>query len=317
MAPGRFGEAARIENRTKCTDDDAAAGSGLDLLAMTLLPEPSPPDVVVHQALQTSRVGVQVRVYEWTEASEDSGWVPPLCYLDLSLTARPDQARGWYRERWRPGRSELIGDVMFVPASLDFRGSHGPGRQTSLTLFLAPELFSLELGSLQDAALAEGLHVSDDEVRLGLWRLAAEVRRPRLASPLAMEVAAISIAERLERHLAKAPPRTGPKRGGLPPSRMRLIEERLRADLPAPSVAELAALCGLSQRQLARAFREEAGQSIGRRVGAAGLQRAWRLLTETSLSIKEVAHTLGFCSSASFAAAFRGATGRRPSEMRV
>ena len=280
-------------------------------------PEPvSPQEVFVHQALQTPNVGVQLRAYEWTEPSEESGFVPSHCYLDLSLTSRPDQARGWYRGRWSRGRAELLGDVMFLPASLDFRGSHGPGRQTSLTLFLAPELFTLKLNDLQDATLAEGLHVSDEKVRLGLWRLAAEVRQPRLASPLAMELAAIAVAERLERHLARAAACGGPKRGGLPPSRLRLIEERLRADLPAPGVAELAQLCGLSQRQLARAFRQETGRSIGRRVAAASLQRAWRLLTETSLPIKDVARTLGFCSSASFAAAFRGATGRRPSEIR-
>lgn len=273
--------------------------------------------VTIHQALQTTRVGVQLRAYQWDEPSDESGFILSHCYLDLSLTARPGDARGWYQGRWRRGRSEPIGDVLFLPPSLEFRGSHGPGRQTSLTLLLAPDLFGLELADLHDAVLAEGLHLSDDALRRALWRLAAEVRRPRLASPLAMETAAILIAERLERHLLRTAANDGLKRGGLPPARLALIEDRIRADLPAPSIAELAQLCSLSPRHLARAFREETGQSLGRRVAVANLQRAWRLLTETTRSIKDIAVDLGFCSSASFSAAFRSATGLRPSDVRL
>ena len=286
------------------------------MITRTVSPE-ADEAVTIHQALQTPRVGVQLRAYQWDEPSGESGVILSHWYLDLSLTARPGDARGWYHGRWRRGRSEPIGDVLLLPPSLEFRGSHGAGRQTSLTLLLAPELFRLELADLRDAVLAEGLHVSDDTVRRALWRLAAEVRRPRMGGPLAMEMAAIAIAERLERHLLKTAANDGLKRGGLPPARLALVEERIRADLPAPTVAELAQLCGLSVRHLARAFREETGQSIGRRVAAANLQRAWRLLTETSLSIKEVAASLGFCSTASFCAAFRAATDRRPTDLRA
>jgi AraC family transcriptional regulator len=43
--------------------------------------------------------------------------------------------------------------------------------------------------------------------------------------------------------------------GGLAAWRMRSISSRVHADAPAPRIAELASLCGLTERQLSRAFR--------------------------------------------------------------
>ncbi|MDB5447328.1 MAG: helix-turn-helix domain protein [Phenylobacterium sp.] len=273
-------------------------------------------ELVIHQALQTPMLVVQVRAYRWREPVADARRVTDHWLLDLSLTSRPGEPRGRYLERWRGGRSEPIGDVLFLPPTLEFSGSHGAGRQTSLSLLLAPQLLQLAVDDLDEARLAEGLHLRDAGIRSALWRLAAEVAQQRLETPALIEAAAISIAAEVERRIQRAPGTCARKRGGLPPARLRLIEERLRARLPPPRMAELASLCGLSERQLARAYRQETGESIGVRVASATRQRAWALLTQTEHPIGAVARELGFASSASFAAAFRNSTGCRPSDVR-
>jgi AraC family transcriptional regulator len=272
------------------------------------------PERAIREVLSTPSIAIQVRSYRWSAPVDDNLLLSDRCFLDLSLTPRPGQPRGRYVERWRA--SEPIGDVLFLAPSLEFRGSHGAGRQVSLSILLAPELFDLRIDALDDAHLAEGMHMRDPGVRAALWRLAAEVRLGRIESPALLEAAVISIAEAVERRLAQITAPGGFKRGGLPPARMRLIEERIRVDLPPPRINELAQLCGLSERQLARTFRQETGESLGSRIAASTLQRAWGLLTQSDTPIRRVAKRLGFSSSASFAAAFRNSTGCRPSDVR-
>jgi AraC family transcriptional regulator len=96
---------------------------------------------------------------------------------------------------------------------------------------------------------------------------------------------------------------------------MRRLRERVHSDLPAPSLTELAELCGMTVRHLSRAFKAETGQTLGKYVEAAMVDRARSLLAETDASVGEVASALGFASSTSFAFAFRRATGLRPSEV--
>ena len=107
----------------------------------------------------------------------------------------------------------------------------------------------------------------------------------------------------------------GPMTGGLALWRLRLIDERLREVREAPTLAELAALCRLSVRQLTRAFRASRGCSIGDCVAQSQVDHA-RLLLATDESVKTIAYSLGFSSPSAFAHAFRRATGESPHEFR-
>jgi AraC family transcriptional regulator len=107
----------------------------------------------------------------------------------------------------------------------------------------------------------------------------------------------------------------GPVTGGLAPWRLRLIDERMREVHKAPTLTELADLCGLSVRQLTRAFRISRGSSIRQYVALSQVEHAKRLLTSEE-SVKAIAHSLGFSSSSKFAFAFRRATGETPREFR-
>ena len=272
-------------------------------------------EVSVERAVGVSKVEVELRSYDFREPHESVHRLEDRCFFDFSLTPRAGAARGRYDGLWRPSRTEAIGEVLFVPAGMSMRGSCAPGRHQSLSCFLDAGLFALEADRLDDGALAESLHVQSRAVRRGLIRILREVTRPSLASPLAIEAAATLLAVDVARHL-RGRESAGEKKGGLSPPQMRLLEDRIRCPSPLPTVAELASACGVSERHLARAFQQETGRTLGEYVAAAGLERAWRLLTETETPIKGIAAELGFASGASFAFAFRRATGRRPRDVR-
>jgi AraC family transcriptional regulator len=79
----------------------------------------------------------------------------------------------------------------------------------------------------------------------------------------------------------------------------------------------LARLCGLSRRQLVRAFRAETGQTIGGYIQASVIARAKRLLQDTNAPVSEIAAEVGFTNPAAFSTAFRRACGSSPRDYRM
>jgi AraC family transcriptional regulator len=128
-----------------------------------------------------------------------------------------------------------------------------------------------------------------------------------------VELIAAQIAIELGRYCSAVT--EAPANGGLAPWRLRLIDERLVEEREIPTLADLAALCKLSVRQLTRGFRASRGCSIGDYVARRRIDTAQRLLT-TEESIKAVAYAMGFASPSSFCYAFRQATGETPRQFR-
>jgi AraC family transcriptional regulator len=122
--------------------------------------------------------------------------------------------------------------------------------------------------------------------------------------------------ELMRRFRRGQPVRPDVRAGGLAAWRMRLILDRAGADGPAPRLVELSQLCGLTERQLGRAFKAETGLSLGRFIDQVTMERAHRLLTTTSLSLTAIAGELGFASADSFAQSYRRTTGAAPSKAR-
>lgn len=94
---------------------------------------------------------------------------------------------------------------------------------------------------------------------------------------------------------------------------LRAMEANLEAPLPRD---RLAAIAGISLRQLERLFRARLGRSIHAHYLALRLDRARQLLRETSLPVLEVALATGFGSASQFARAFARAHGGPPSRHR-
>jgi AraC family transcriptional regulator len=238
-------------------------------------------------------------------------------WLDLCLTPRPRNARACYLDRWGPHRFERIGHVFLLPPqeTLHARSDGGP-TQTSVLCHLRPESIRQWFeGDLEwtDCQLEASLDIPDVNIRRSLLRLAAEMRNPGFASEALTELIVAQLAIELGRYCTVV--KQGPATGGLAPWRLRLIDERLREVREAPTLAELAALCNLSVRQLTRAFRASRGRSIGDYVAQCRIDHAKRLLA-TEQSVKAIAYSLGFASPSGFSFAFRCATGRTPREYR-
>lgn len=106
-------------------------------------------------------------------------------------------------------------------------------------------------------------------------------------------------------------------RGGLAPYQLNRLREYIDAHLDQPlRLADLAAEAGLSEYHFARMFKQSQGQAPHQYLLQQRLQRAERLLRESSESITEIALRCGFSSTSHFSNRFRQARGIAPSALR-
>jgi len=242
---------------------------------------------------------------------QDSYW------LDLCLTPRPSNARACYRDRWSPTRFERLGKLFLLPPQerVQARSDGGPSQASVLCLLRPEPIREWFDGELQwtDQRLAAALDIPDDHIRGLLLRMAEELRHPGFASEALVELMVAQLAIELSRYCATV--RERPGEGGLAAWRLKRIDERLRDAGEAPTLAELASLCGLSVRQLTRGFRASRGRSIGEHIASSRIDLARQMLAGEQ-SVKAVAYSLGFASPSSFCFAFRRATGHTPREYR-
>jgi transcriptional regulator GlxA family with amidase domain len=95
---------------------------------------------------------------------------------------------------------------------------------------------------------------------------------------------------------------------------LKAMEGHLETPLSRP---QLAALAGMSLRQLERSFRSQLGHGVHEHYLGLRLGRSRQLLRETSLSILEVAFATGFTSASQFSRAFRRTFGVSPRQARL
>ena len=83
------------------------------------------------------------------------------------------------------------------------------------------------------------------------------------------------------------------------------------------TVAQLAALAGLSLFHFIRAFRSAVGETPHQYLRARRIERAKELLVTTPMPITEICDAIGFQSLGSFSSLFRRLTGETPAEYRA
>lgn len=261
---------------------------------------------------------VQLVHYHFPAPPESTLRVQGKFRVELCLTARHPSARACFCEHWAANRFERIGDLFVLPPDQTLRAkSDDANSLTSIVceLELEPmlELFDHHPPAVTEQHLLASLDVRHAKVQSLLLQLAEEAKQPGFASQLLTESIATQIEIELFRHgtTISAPH----LRGGLTPKQLRLIDERLMQVGAAPSLAELAALCHISVRQLTRSFRESRGLTLGAYVTDSQMQHAKRLLG-TDQSVAHIASTLGFSSCSNFCVAFRRALGTTPGQFR-
>lgn len=213
------------------------------------------------------------------------------------------------------GPGAVWSDALFLPPGSVTRVMINAGEYITLSCFF-PDALVREAGwdasRWDHAAKTASLAVKQD-----VCRLFAMLRETGPEPNSFVEAASKILLFEAIRDLTRVPVLPAVKAGGLPAWRHDRIRRRL-ADVTRapPSVAELAAECGITPRHLARAFRADTGDTISNRIEQAMMTRARYLLRTEVVPIKRIAADLGFSSAASFAVAFARAEGVRPLDYR-
>lgn len=262
--------------------------------------------------LKTQFGRVQVAHGLWDRPIDQSTTMPNH-HLELSLLSRIEGGPlACYVDSWGPNRFEPVGHVFFLPAAqrIHFR-SQCPQQNSVICEFDPIALANwLELDmKWEDCALKGLLNIANSRIRSLLFHILREARHPGFASETMIELNASQIAIELSRH------RKGIEEGGaskgLAVWRLRLIDQRLAEDNSPPTLSELATLCNLSARHLAREFRISRGVSVGSYIAEVRAKRAKQLIA-SGMSIKAVAYTMGFSAPSNFTAAFIRLNGESP-----
>lgn len=238
-------------------------------------------------------------------------------WLDFALTSRAQNARACYRDHWSPRRFKRLGKVFLLPPGENIRMcADGALSETCVVVHISPDALRQWFdGEVEwtNRRLEAGLDIPEATIRGLLLRLAKEMQQPGLGGPALIELITSQLAIELARYFGGFT-ETGKVRE-LAPWRMRLIDERLTDLQAVPTLAELAALCRMSIRQLTRGFRASRDCSLGEYIAARRVEHAKTLLAGDQ-SLKAIGYSLGFATPSAFCVAFRRATGKAPSEYR-
>ncbi len=93
-----------------------------------------------------------------------------------------------------------------------------------------------------------------------------------------------------------------------------IVEVEFASELALDDIARRVAS---SRRQLQRAYAEIGGTTFREHVAAVRMQRAAEMLHNRGLTVREVAHRVGYRQPAQFAKAFRREKGLAPSDFRA
>jgi AraC family transcriptional regulator len=207
--------------------------------------------------------------------------------------------------------------LTFVPAGHEYHESHGSISQTRLLHFYFDPAKLRSEPECPGLSLTPRLFFED----ITLWQTAIKLRTlletPAPQDQLYLEMLGTLLAHevsRLDRGLPSIQPQI---RGGLATWQQRAvaayIEEHAAETI---SLVSLAQLARLSRYHFCRAFKQSFGTTPHRYQANCRIEHAKLLLARPAMSVTDVGLTVGFCSSNSFATAFRQATGLTPTEYR-
>lgn len=275
----------------------------------------------VEQHCEFDKGTIKIGRYFWSRRVEQTiHGIDDALVLNMALTSRPTETKVDRVESHagppRKGAGRLL--VMMPGAAYHISAPGGSFRCMQCALSCA-KLEELAGEPIDWASLSElgGELGPGSKIEHLLMQILDELTCEQLGQAGAIDAYATALCiELLRRFRREQPSRPDVHSGGLATWRMRLVVDRVHADKASPSVTELADLCGLTTRQLSRAFKAETGMTVGRYIDEATMERAHRLLTSTELSVGDIARALGFASADSFAQSYRRITGVLPSRAR-
>jgi AraC family transcriptional regulator len=268
---------------------------------------------VVEGHLETSTFDVRLQRTHWTGAGEGV-FRPSMCFIEMFLTASK-QIRGTFVSAAPSENQPYLGNISFIPERAELYCSWTPGIQRCISCMFDVRALGERMGiewTLPGLDLEDALNIRNEYVSLGLRRIAEELLSPGFSSERQIECSLMFVALELSRHFGPVRERAAVPKGRLSPGQLALLRNMM-VDSPAPpTIAELAAACGMGGRQLAHAYRNATGVTLRSFIASARLDRAKMLLCDGHMLIKQIAYGAGFRSAAAFAAAFRRSTGQTP-----
>jgi len=257
------------------------------------------------------------RIVDWIDGQQTIN-LENTYMISLAIAARPGRAWGKYVNGSRGnGR---IGRVFLIPPGHPIQAGASESVLSLSCRFDADLIDELLPTCLEwnEAALADSLDIHDAQIsNLLVHVYKATKEEDGFASALLVESLIHALTILIVRRFMPGTPVTNQnvQAGGLAPWRIRRIRDRVYADLPLPTVSELATLCGISARQISRGFKTTTGQTLAQFTTQAMIERSHELLLNPAFSTSDVARELGYSSASSFAAAFQRATGFLPSQL--
>jgi AraC family transcriptional regulator len=211
------------------------------------------------------------------------------------------------------------GKLVFIPAGCRLQGWAQPG-STPVAFtgaYLDPEIGSwLGTGERQLAPMLHFEHPLLVQLMLQLDRILAQPEnysRVYVESFATVLLAEITHVQSVDLSRSRRPHRGVPVKGGLASWQRKAvcdyIEDNLHQDI---SLAELAAIVTLSPYHFCRAFKETVGEPPHRYQMSRRIEQAKTLLAKPSLSVSDVAASVGYSSLSRFSALFRQVTGHSP-----
>jgi AraC family transcriptional regulator len=212
------------------------------------------------------------------------------------------------------------GDIDIIPANTPSRWEMKE-RDQGLILSFSPELMRsvAEQCDLDPdrVEIRNRFQVRDPQLENIAWALKAEIEWGYTSGRLYLDSLAIAAASRLVRSHSSVATAPGARAGGMPDRLMKTvvayIDENLARDV---SLAELAAVAGLSVTHFRSLFRESAGLPVHQYLIRRRVERAKSLLGETKLPISRIAVETGFSHQSHLARHMRRVLGVSPKALR-
>ena len=166
--------------------------------------------------------------------------------------------------------------------------------------------------------LIEDWTLHDAQLARLMLALHADVEDGSPAGPLYGESLSLALAIYLARRYGVPNQHPRAYSGGLPGRRLRLVLDYIREHLDRDmTLADLAAVAGMSPHYFIELFRTTTGQTPHQFVLAQRVERARHLLANQSLSVLEVAVMVGFADASHFTKVFRRIIGATPTSYRA
>jgi AraC family transcriptional regulator len=265
-------------------------------------------------------VGLEAARYRQAPTSEIN--LSPLTHHTLVIITRPPEKLHLVYDGVKRHVPPPAGSIILVPAGRPVQWQWD-GPKDSLHIYLEPELVARVAGETFDLDPARltvpslnGLDLP--QLRAAMLAVDAELTTGGGGGRLAAESLANVLAVHLIRQvLAPRQPPRGPD-GALPQGRLHAVVEYIEEHLDvSPTLAQIAAVAGLSPYHFARQFKTATGLPPHEYLIARRVERAKQFLQGGELSLAEAAAQAGFSDQSQFSRHFKRLIGVTPGQFRM